>query len=67
MNYSQNNLWNLEKFVLVNNKLCGKLMSSLVLSIIFAESFKVTSVPFMFPDFNLLSKLNSLKCYIEAF
>ena len=33
--------------VWVNNNLCGKLVSSLELSIKFDERFKVTSVPFL--------------------
>ena len=41
--------------VLVNNSICGKLFSSLESSTTFDESFKVTSVLFFVPDFNLLS------------
>ena len=44
-------LRSLETCVLVNNNLCEKL----VLSQEFEESFKVTSIPFFFPDFDLLS------------
>ena len=44
-----------ENFVLVNNNLCGKLVSSLELPIRFDERFKVTSVPFFIADLNLLS------------
>ena len=46
-----------ETCVLVNNNLCGKLVSSLELSIKFYERFKVTLVLFFFfiADFNLLS------------
>ena len=40
--------------VLVNNNLCGKLASSLELLIKFDRRFKVTSVPFLIPDFNFL-------------
>ena len=38
----------------VNNSLYGKLVSSLEFPIKFDEKFKVTSVPFFTPDFNLL-------------
>ena len=38
-----------------NNSLCGKLVSSLELQIIFDERFKVTSVQFFIPNINLLS------------
>ena len=48
-------LGSLATYVLVNNKLCGKLVSSLESPIAFDERFKVTSVPFFIPDFNLLS------------
>ena len=41
-----------ETCVSVNNNLCGKLVSSLELPIKFDERFKVTSVPFLIPDFN---------------
>ena len=44
-----------ETCVLVNNNLCGKLFSSLASTTTFDESFKVTLVPFVIPDFNLLS------------
>ena len=44
-----------ETCVLVNNNLCGKLVSSLELPIKFDERFKVTSVPFFNADFNLLN------------
>ena len=37
-------------WILVNNNLCGKLVSSLELLIKFDERFKVTSVPFLFAD-----------------
>ena len=36
--------------VVVNNNLCGKLLPSLESPATFAESFKVTSVPFFIPD-----------------
>ena len=45
----------------VNNNLSGKLVSSLETLITFDERFKVTSVPFFIPDFNLLS------CELENF
>ena len=38
--------------VLVNNSLCGKLVSSLELPIKFDEWIKVTTVPFFIADFN---------------
>ena len=44
-----------ENFVLLNNNLCGKLVSSLELPIRFDEGFKVTSVPFFIADLNLLT------------
>ena len=44
-----------ETCVLVNNNLCGKLVSSLEFRIKFDERFKVTSVPLLISDFNLLS------------
>ena len=48
-------LRNFETCVLINKNLCGKLFSSLESPIIFEEIFKVTSVPFCMPDFNLSS------------
>ena len=50
-------LRSLEIFLLVNNSLCGssELVSLLELPITFDERFKVTSVLFLIPDFNLLS------------
>ena len=42
----------LETCVLVNNALCGKLVSSLELTITFDKRFKVTPAPFFIPDFN---------------
>ena len=48
-------LRSLEAYVLVNNNLCGKLYPSIKLPITFDERFKVTSVPFFIPNFNLLS------------
>ena len=48
-------LRSLEPFVLLNNNLCEKLISSLVLPIAFNKRFNVTSVPFFIPDYNLLS------------
>ena len=44
-----------ETCVLVNNNLCRKLFSSLESGTTFDEIFKITSVPFYIPDFNLLS------------
>ena len=41
-----------ETFVLVNNKLCEKLVSSLEFPIKFDDRFKVTLVSFVIPDFN---------------
>ena len=40
---------------LVNNNLWGKLVSSLEFWTTFDERFRVTSVPYFTPDFNLLS------------
>ena len=37
-------------FLLVNNNLCEKLLSSLESAITFDERFKVTSVPLCVPD-----------------
>ena len=48
-------LGSLKTCVLVNNYLCGKLVSSLESLTSFHENFKVTSVPFFIPDCNLLS------------
>ena len=55
--------WVFDNFILTdepfaksfNKNLCGKLFSSLESPITFEEIFKVTSVPFFIPDFNLLS------------
>ena len=44
-----------ETCVLANNNWCEKLISSLESPTSFDEIFKVTWVPFFFPDFNLLS------------
>ena len=44
-----------ETCVLVNNNLCGKLTSLLSLPTTSDESFKVASVPFFIPYYNLLS------------
>ena len=63
-------LRSLETCVLVNNNVCEKLISSLESSTTFDESFKVASVPFWIPDFNLIScELENLpvKSYIESF
>ena len=49
MNYLQ------KLYVSVSNIWWGKLVSSLKFSVNFDERFKVTSVPFFIPDFNLLS------------
>ena len=48
-------LQSLETCVLVNNNLWGKSFSSLESSKIFGEGFKVTSISFFVPDFNLLN------------
>ena len=48
-------LWNLKICVLVNNNVCRKLFLSLQLPITFEERFKVTSVTFLIPYFDLLS------------
>ena len=48
-------LQSLETCVLVNNNLFGKLFSLLVSPKTFDEIFKVTSVPYFIPNFNLLS------------
>ena len=50
-----NALRSFETCVLVSNNLCGKLSLSLESPTTFEEIFKVTSVPFFIPDFNLLS------------
>ena len=50
--------------------LYGRLYSPLELLITFVDRFKVTSVQFFIPGFNLLSwQLDNLrlKCYIESF
>ena len=66
-------LRSLETCVLVNNNLCRKLVSSLEFTIVLDERFKVTSVPFFIPDFNLLIceldnfPFNRSKCYIKSF
>ena len=44
-----------ETCLMVNNNLFGKLFSSLESQTIFDERFKVTLVPFLIIDFNLLS------------
>ena len=48
-------LWSLKTCVLVNNNSYGKLLSSLESPATFDEIFKVTSIPFFIPDFDLLS------------
>ena len=48
-------LWSLESSVLVINTLWGKLASSLELPVTFDERFKVPSLTFFIPDFNLLN------------
>ena len=61
-------LQSLETCVLVNNNLCGKLVLSLELPTTFDESFKITSLPFFVPDFNLSSfTILCLKCYVVLF
>ena len=52
--YKRKALHIFEICVLVNNNLYGKLLSSLQFLIKTDERFKVTSVPFFIPDFNLL-------------
>ena len=47
-------LRSLENFVSVNYNLCGKLASSSESPITFNARFKVTSVTFFTPDFDLL-------------
>ena len=47
-------LRSLKTCVLTNGNLCGKLCLSLKLPITFDKRFKVTSVPFLIRDFNLL-------------
>ena len=61
MNYLQKLLRSFETCVLVNNKLCGKLFSLLKSTTTFDGIFKVTSISFFIPDFNLLS------CELENF
>ena len=57
-----------ESCVSVNNNLCEKLVSSSEFPTKFDERFKVTSVPFFIPDFNLSScELDNLKYYMESF
>ena len=56
MNYLQ------KPCALVNDNLCGKLVSSLESLATFDERFKDTSVPFFVPDFKLLNC--KLKCFI---
>ena len=48
-------LQSIETCVLVNNNRCAILVSSFELPITFDIRFKVTSVPFSIPGFNLLS------------
>ena len=48
-------LQSIEICVLVNNNRCAILVSSFELPITFDERFKVTSVRFSIPGFNLLS------------
>ena len=47
-------LQSLKTCVLVNDNLCRKLVSSLELQIPFNGRFKVTSIPFFIPHFNML-------------
>ena len=46
-----------ETWVLINNNLCGKVLSSLESPTTFDESFKVTSVPYFIRDFDLSSRI----------
>ena len=55
MNHLKKTLGILETCISISNKLYGKLVSSLEFRIKFHERFKVTSVSFFIPDFNLLS------------
>ena len=48
-------LQSLETCALVDNNSCGKLVLPLEVPATFDESFKVTSLQFFTPDFNLLS------------
>ena len=50
-------LRSLETSVLVNNNLCRKLFYSLESLTTFNDSFKVTSVSFLIPDFSFLQKI----------
>ena len=61
MKHFQETSRSFETCVLVNNNLCRKLFSSLESPTIFDSSYKVTSVPFFIPDFNLLS------CELDSF
>ena len=54
-NYQIKDLRSFETCVLVNNNLCRKLFSSLKSPTRFDANFKIFSVPFFIPDFNLLS------------
>ena len=66
----QKALGSLYTYVLVNNNLYGKLVSSLGSPTSYHKKFKVNSVPFFISDFNLLScelEILHLKCYIESF
>ena len=59
-----------ETSALVNSNLWGRLFLLLESQKIFDENFKVTSVPFLIPDFNLLScelKNFTFKVLIESF
>ena len=54
-------LRSLQTFVSVNNSLYGKLVSSLESPVTFYERFEANSVPYLIPEFNLLSReFNSL-------
>ena len=44
--------WRFPTCLLVNNNLCGKLVSSLELSLMFDDSLRITSVLFFVADFN---------------
>ena len=48
-------LWRFATCVLVNNNLCGKLVSSLISRIIFDDNLKTVSVSYFNANFNLLS------------
>ena len=54
MNHCQKALRSLKTCALVNNNLCGKLVSPLESPTAFDKRFKVTAVPFFIPDYKLV-------------